>query len=42
MPKDSEKKNRKVTEQNIEENPLRYIFYPCYMGKLPLYDKDKN
>lgn len=30
---DSEKKVKKITEQMVEENPLRYTFYPYYFAR---------
>lgn len=36
---DVEKKENKISEMMVEENPLQYIFVPAFFAKQPLIDK---
>lgn len=36
---DVEKKDNKISEAMVEDNPLQYIFVPAYFAKQQLIDK---
>ncbi len=39
LPTDQEKKELRITETMVEQEPARYIFVPQYFIRLPLIDK---
>lgn len=39
---DTEKKIKKISEQMVEENPLRFTFVPYYFARKTLWDKTTN
>lgn len=40
IPNDNDKVHSQITEAMVEQEPMRYTFYPFYFAKLPLLSRE--